>query len=65
MKSPKQGSDTLVHAALSPELKGKGGTYLENSKIAPAARFTDCGDAQKKLWTQSLAMIGIPKKRGV
>jgi hypothetical protein len=29
-KTPEQGSRTIFHAATSPKLEGKGGTYLSN-----------------------------------
>lgn len=53
MKSPEQGGDTLVHAALAPELEGKGGLYLENSHIATPSSFTRNLEHQIKMWKRS------------
>ena len=36
MKSPAQGAATSVYAALSRDLEGKGGHYLEDCDVAPA-----------------------------
>ncbi len=40
MKTPEQGGDTLVHAAISTEVEGKGGLYFENFYPARNSSFT-------------------------
>lgn len=59
MKSPEQGGDTLVHAALSPELEGKGGLYLENSQEATPSSFSRNIENQIKMWNASCQACGI------
>jgi NAD(P)-dependent dehydrogenase (short-subunit alcohol dehydrogenase family) len=72
MKSPEQGAATTVWAAVSKELEGKGGKYLENCSIAGPRpegepKPSDPGyaphaydeDNARELWTVSLKMIGI------
>lgn len=59
MKTPKQGGDTLVHAATAPELNGKGGLYLENSKIAKASSFSRNLENQVNLWNKSCEACSI------
>ncbi|GAM82725.1 hypothetical protein ANO11243_007110 [Dothideomycetidae sp. 11243] len=68
MKSPAQGAATTVFAAISKELEGKGGIYLENctvaSQVKDGAQMRDPGyavhafDQEKegRLWTESLKM---------
>jgi hypothetical protein len=59
MKSPDQGGETLVHAAVSPDLEGKGGLYLENSKERQSTSFTRNIENQLKLWNISCELCKI------
>lgn len=59
MKTPKQGGDTLVHAALSPELDGKSGLYLENSKIRTPSGYSRNIENQVKMFKASCQLCGI------
>ncbi|KAJ5594982.1 uncharacterized protein N7459_001190 [Penicillium hispanicum] len=70
-KSPEQGAATTLWAALSKEMEGKGGLYLDN--CAEAERGEDDGipfsgktashtyspEAEARLWKDSLEMIGL------
>ncbi|CAK7208535.1 hypothetical protein SCUCBS95973_000135 [Sporothrix curviconia] len=72
MKSPEQGAATSIFAAVARELEGKGGVYLENCAVAPAAPTEDSNiapgyapwafDPAKEdiLWTESLKLVGLP-----
>lgn len=66
-KSLEQGAATTVWAATSPHLAGRGGIYLENCQIAPAAvQGKDIGvesyavnaAAAEKLWSLSEELVG-------
>ncbi|GAM89569.1 hypothetical protein ANO11243_076080 [Dothideomycetidae sp. 11243] len=67
-KSIQQGAATQVWAAVSKDLEGKGGVYLEDCGQAEAAvqgasggyqpwAFDEAG--QKRLWAESLEMVGM------
>jgi len=61
MKTAEQGGDTLVHAALAPDLatadtKAK---YLENSKLTRISHFTASLDNQRILWENTTSMLDI------
>jgi NAD(P)-dependent dehydrogenase (short-subunit alcohol dehydrogenase family) len=70
-KCPEQGAATSVWAAISKELEGKGGKYLENCSIAgpntPGENGQMAGyaawaynpDAEAKLWAKSMEMVGL------
>ncbi|CAG9983059.1 unnamed protein product [Clonostachys byssicola] len=66
-KSVEQGAATTVLAAVSPELEGKGGLYLEDTQVAqPPARGTSGiadwaydNEGPSKLWSKSLELLGL------
>lgn len=70
-KTPEQGASTTVLAAVSAELEGKGGKYLEECQIsvpvAEGAGMYDSGygahayDKEKegRLWKESLKLVGL------
>jgi len=57
MKTPDQGGDTIVYAALSPEIEGKGGIYLENSQPGDVASFVN--DLHTQMWNACNKLLGI------
>lgn len=67
-KSPQQGAATQVYAAVAPELKGRGGLYLEDCHVAgPSPSLASPGgyapwaldaDGAAKLWTLSEKLVG-------
>ena len=59
MKSPEQGGDTLVHAAVAPELEHQGGLYLENSQVYTPNSFCRDVENQSKLWNESTKLLDI------
>ena len=59
MKSPEQGGDTLVHAAVAPELEHQGGLYLENSQVYTPNSFCRDTENQSKLWKESTKLLDI------
>jgi len=60
MKTPEQGGDTLVHAAVGPDLENTdGGLYLENSQAYTPSSFCRNLENQLKLWNKSCELCGI------
>lgn len=70
LKSTEQGAATTVWAACAKEWEGKGGRYLED--VQEAEQMEDLQkwsgyaphaydeEAEKKLWIDSLKMVGVP-----
>ena len=68
-KSPAQGASTSVWAATAPELKGKGGMYLEDCRQGVPAEPTNRasgyspyiadGAAAQRLWAVSEALLAL------
>ncbi|XP_044748706.1 dehydrogenase/reductase SDR family member on chromosome X [Coccinella septempunctata] len=58
-KNPEQGAIPIVHACLSPELEGKGGTYIHNCRIFPTSELAQDEELQKKLFDFTKTLIGI------
>ena len=70
MKSTEQGAATTVWAALSKELEGKGGSFLEDCAIAPPVQGSNPmavgyaphaynEEGEKRLWADSCKMLGL------
>ena len=59
MKTVEQGGDTVVHAAISAEIEGRGGLYLENFYPARNSSFTSDQSNQKKLFDLSCKILDI------
>ena len=59
MKTAQQGGDTLVHAAISTEVEGQGGLYLENFNPARNSCFTSDLANQKKLFELTCNLLKI------
>ncbi len=59
--TPEQGAKTQLHLATSPEVKGKSGTYWDDSKEVAAAPIAHDKDLAKRLWDVSLKLCGINK----
>jgi len=52
------GAETLVHAAIAPELENVTGKYLKNNKPVRSKDITYNKKLQKKLWSQTEEIIG-------
>ena len=74
MKTIEQGAATTVWAAVSKEWEGKGGKYLEDVSIAKPIQdppqplngylpYLYDVDAAKRLWTESLRIVGVKDDR--
>jgi len=59
MKTPSQGGDTLVHAAISPSLENQSGIHLENCHPSWTASFVNDKEMQKKLWQNTCNIFNI------
>ncbi|XP_070799689.1 polyprenol dehydrogenase [Pituophis catenifer annectens] len=60
LKTPEEGASTSTYAAVSPELEGVGGCYLYNGKRTKSADVSYDDELQKRLWTESCRLVGIP-----
>ena len=56
-QSTEQGADTILFAALSPEVEGQSGYYCENSRKRKSSSLSYSEDFQGNLWTESILMI--------
>jgi len=61
MKTPSQGGDILVYAALAPELDTAKttGLYIENSRLRRISSFTASIQNQATLWNETCKMLNI------
>jgi retinol dehydrogenase-14 len=59
MRSPKQGADTLVYLAASPEVEGMTGEYLADRKTQTASPAAYDESARKNLWEVSEDLTGL------
>jgi NAD(P)-dependent dehydrogenase (short-subunit alcohol dehydrogenase family) len=60
MKTPRQGADTLVFLASSPEVEGITGRYFANRKELRSRAGSYNRDIWKRLWEVSGELTGIP-----
>ncbi|XP_055521112.1 dehydrogenase/reductase SDR family member on chromosome X [Leucoraja erinacea] len=59
-KTPSQGASTVIYAALSPDLEGSGGFYLNNGQKEKSANVSYDEDLQTELWARTCKLLGIP-----
>ncbi len=59
MKTPRQGAETIVYLALSPEIDGNTGGYYVNKKIKKPSRTALDNKAARKLWELSCDYTGV------
>lgn len=57
-KTLEQGAATSVYAAVSPDLDGVGGQYLDDAAIGTPADYALDPDAADRLWVMSEEMVG-------
>ncbi|CAH1267158.1 DHRSX [Branchiostoma lanceolatum] len=58
-KTPQQGADTILYAAMSPDLEGVGGRYLDNCQEVPSSDQSYDKDLQKRLWEESCRLVHL------
>jgi len=59
MKTAKQGGDTLVHAALDPDIITSKKLYMENCRPGRNSSFTGQVENQARLWGLTCSLLGI------
>uniref|UniRef100_A0A8C5LZC1 Polyprenol dehydrogenase n=1 Tax=Leptobrachium leishanense TaxID=445787 RepID=A0A8C5LZC1_9ANUR len=59
-KTPEEGAATSIYASVSSDLEGVGGCYLYNGQKEKSADISYNEDFQKRLWTESSQMTGMP-----
>lgn len=56
-QTAKEGSETVLFAAFSPELEGVGGKYLEDCAITKSSAFSYGKEEQDRLWRHTGAAL--------
>lgn len=56
-KTPKQGADSIVFAATSPEIEGKSGLYIDNSRSVRSSSFVNDIGNQDTLWKKTYEVL--------
>jgi hypothetical protein len=56
---PKQGADTLVWLASSPEMEGASGGYYAKRRLATPSRAAGDAAAARRLWQESERLTGL------
>ncbi|RWR99858.1 dehydrogenase-like protein [Dinothrombium tinctorium] len=56
-RTAEEGAETVLFAALSKEMEGVGGKYLEDCSIVNSSAFSYNIEAQNKLWNETLNML--------
>ncbi|MFN1834960.1 SDR family oxidoreductase [Balneola sp. MJW-20] len=59
MKSPKEGAETSIYLATSPEVEGVNGAYFKDKKAATPSSEARDENAAAKLWDLSRDMCGL------
>lgn len=59
--TPKQGADTIVYLASSPDVEGVSGKYWIERKIASSSLESYDEEDQKRLWSISTQLTGMPE----
>ena len=59
--TPEQGADTLIYLSSSPQVEGITGKYWMNRKAIPSSPESYDEEAQKRLWSISAQLTGIPE----
>ena len=59
VQTAEQGADTVLHAALSPELEARGGRYIDNCQETLSSVESYSSLQGDKLWAKSCTMLGI------
>lgn len=62
-KTPEEGSITVVYAAISPEIEGRGGGYYSNCTRMVAHKMSKNTAALEELYNKSCEMLGIQKMK--
>ncbi len=60
--TPMQGADTVVYLASSPEVEGITGKYWTLRKQVQSSPESYDEEAQKRLWTLSTQLVGLPER---
>jgi retinol dehydrogenase 12 len=60
--SAKQGADTPIYLASSPDVEGVTGKYFEKRRVRSSSAQSQDVDAQERLWSVSAEMVGLPAR---
>ncbi|XP_015781202.1 dehydrogenase/reductase SDR family member on chromosome X [Tetranychus urticae] len=56
-RTPKEGAETVLYAALSPEVDGVGGKYFEDCAIVRASKYSYDESKQEELWSTTRSLL--------
>lgn len=59
MQTVEEGSRSIIHAAISPKLEGKGGSYISNCTLARSQPATKNVSLCEKLFVFTCDMLNI------
>ena len=60
-KTAEQGAQTSIYCAVSEEMEGVSGKYLQDCAIVEESKGAQDDDEAKKLWDLSIKMVGLEK----
>lgn len=60
--SPKEGAETQIYLATSPEVEGVSGEYFDKKQVKRAATQAHDQAAQRRLWAISAEMVGLKEQ---
>jgi len=63
LKSPRQGAETVLYLASSPDVQGVTGKYFVDSKETRSSKDSYDRAAAKRLWDESLRLTGLQSGR--
>lgn len=49
----------MIYAAISPDLEGKGGTYLSNCRVSRTSKIANNGDECEKFFNFTCGLLKI------
>lgn len=61
LQKPIDGAQPIVYTSISPNLEGKGGTYISNCRIYPIAEIAKSDELQEKLFNFTNNLLNIKK----
>lgn len=56
-QTAKEGAETIIYLALSSQMEGVGGKYLEDCAILKSSPYSRVHDYQQQLWQKSWTLI--------
>lgn len=58
--SPRQGAETLIYLASSPDVAGVSGEYFDKCRVIQPSKAAQDDSAAQRLWRESARLAGLP-----